>query len=87
MEKDHSYIEKLKVILKNNQEANMYSPKPPLGVVPEKVYEMNRIYDLSRIIYEYCEFDCTQMDFKNTDSILMWTNELISRLNNLKNIE
>ena len=50
--------------------------KPPIGVMPNRIYEMNRIRDLTRALYEYAQYDIKN----NTAIMLEWVEELTLRL-------
>ena len=49
------------------------SEMPPIGVMPEKLFELGRIKELSRAIYEYCYDD-------RIDVVEKWVYELNSRV-------
>jgi hypothetical protein len=53
--------------------------KPPLGVVPKKFYEYDRIQELSRAIHEYTYYYSGKPDLK-IDLLIKWTEELLERL-------
>jgi hypothetical protein len=55
-------------------------PKPPLGIMPKKFYELQRIQEISRALYEYSHFE-GKMDY---DLLIRWSEELTERLSNLK---
>lgn len=54
--------------------------KPPLGVMQEQFYEVHRIQDLSRAIYEYCVYKSSERDFSEIESLITWIDELKRRL-------
>lgn len=53
--------------------------KPPLGVMPESIFEKQRVKELSRALYEY--IDAGNEDY---DMLVKWSEELQDRLQNLK---
>lgn len=52
-------------------------PKPPLGVMPKKIFETQRICELTRALYEYAYFQPEDIKY---DSMLNWAEELVERL-------
>lgn len=57
--------------------------KPPLGVSPTYIYEIQRIQNICRALYEYSYFNVPDI---NCDSMVKWCNELEQRLNSYKEI-
>lgn len=57
---------------------NVY-PKPPLGVMPKKFYELQRAQDICRALYEYINYEKS-----NYDTLIEWCKELSVRLYVLK---
>lgn len=55
--------------------------KPPLGVMPRRIYEMQRIQDLCRALYDYSKFDKF-----NIGLMKEWTCELIDRLYDIEDL-
>lgn len=55
--------------------------KPPLGVMPKKFYELRRIQDLTRVLYEYSNYANIE---DNYEVMVRWSEELTERLSNLK---
>ena len=51
--------------------------KPPLGVTPKYIFEIQRIQNLTRALYEYAHFNPSDMNYS---SMLDWTKELFERL-------
>ena len=54
-------------------------PKPPLGVMPRDLYELLRIQELCRALYERSTFE--EVDY---DLMTKWSDELSDRLYGLK---
>ena len=54
-------------------------PKPPLGVMPKDIYELKRVQDLCRALYEYSTYEET-----NYELMIKWSDELQYRLGILK---
>lgn len=57
-------------------------PKPPLGAMPEKLYEENRRKDLSRAINDRIQ-NYHYIDRKSKNILLKWLEELTRRIKNL----
>lgn len=74
----HWYIKKRFEIVP--MESNSFCKKPPLGVMPEKIFELGRIQELCRALHEY-----TQQEKINLELVTIWAYELCDRLNKLKN--
>lgn len=55
--------------------------KPPLGVTPKYIFEIKRIQELTRSLYEYAHHNSTEMNY---DFMLEWGKELLERLENQK---
>lgn len=55
--------------------------KPPLGVVPKYIYELKRIQEICRALYEYSYYKNSIHNYK---LMIEWSEELTDRLNNLK---
>ena len=55
--------------------------KPPLGVMPRRIYEMQRIQDLCRALYDY-----SKLDKLNIGLMKEWTCELIDRLYDIEDL-
>ena len=51
--------------------------KSPIGVTPEYIFEVQRIQELTRALYEYSYYNPTEMKF---DLMMEWTQELFRRL-------
>ena len=54
--------------------------KLPLGVMPKNIYELKRVKDLSRALYEYSNYHTEG----NYDLMIKWAEELVERLSDLK---
>lgn len=54
--------------------------KPPLGVSPKYIYELQRIQNLSRAIHEYAFHEKSEKNYK---LMLEWSNELTERIESL----
>ena len=54
-------------------------PKPPLGVMPKNIYELKRVQDLCRALYEYSTYE--EIDY---ELMIKWSDELNDRLYGLK---
>jgi hypothetical protein len=54
-------------------------PKPPLGVMPKHIYELQRVKELCRALYERSIFE--EVDY---ELMIKWSDELNDRLYNLK---
>lgn len=59
------------------------SEKPPIGIMPKQVYEIQRVKDISRALYEYSQTDYLVDNKDNFDLFIDWTEELQERLGNL----
>lgn len=55
--------------------------KPPIGVMPEHIFEIKRCIELSRAIFEYLDFKQDKHTFELAD---VWVNELKTRINKIK---
>lgn len=55
-----------------------YSVKPPLGLIPEKLFKEKRIKELSKVIDEHIQKDFMRGEYKNT--LLKWLEELTRRI-------
>lgn len=64
---------------KNDTYNHVKQSKPPLGVMPKQIYELQRIQDLCRALYEYSHYDDS-----NLESMIKWSEELTDRLKTLK---
>ena len=53
--------------------------KPPLGVMPKNIYELKRVHEISRALFEY-----SYHTEENYDLMIKWAEELVERLSNLK---
>ena len=53
--------------------------KPPLGVIPKNIYELQRVQDLCRALYEYSTY--VEVDY---ELMIKWSDELNDRLYGLK---
>ncbi len=69
---------KYDIIKSRKQEKNN---KPPIEIIPKKLYEEKRIYELSNTIQRYIENGYLENSLK---SIIEWTEELNDRLVNYK---
>ena len=56
--------------------------KPPLGVMPEKLFEETRVHDLAKAINDYVEHE--SLNNENMNSIILWCEELLRRLDNCR---
>jgi len=54
-------------------------PKPPLGVIPKNIYELQRVQDLCRALYEYSTYEEVDIEL-----MIKWSEELNDRLYGLK---
>ena len=54
-------------------------PKPPLGVIPKNILELQRVQDLCRALYEYSTYE--EVDY---ELMIKWSDELNDRLYGLK---
>ena len=54
-------------------------PKPPLGVMPKDIYELKRVQDLCRALYERSTYEEMDLAF-----MIKWADELNDRLYGLK---
>ena len=59
----------------------MCVPKPPLGIMPKHIYEIQRVKEITRALHEYAESDYL---INYYDLMIQWSNELIERLKTLK---
>lgn len=59
----------------------MNKSKPPIGICPEYIYELTRVQDICRALYEYSRYEDS---IENYNRMLEWTNELRNRLEILK---
>lgn len=50
------------------------SPKPPLGVTPKYIHDIQRIQELCRALHEYSQFDV--INDLNYDIMIKWSQEL-----------
>jgi hypothetical protein len=77
--KENKYI----VIEFNGFDTNTYKhvqqPKPPLGVMPKDIYELVRVQELCRALYERSTFE--EVDY---NLMIKWSDELSDRLYGLK---
>jgi len=53
--------------------------KPPLGVIPKNILELQRVQDLCRALYEYSTYE--EVDY---ELMIKWSDELNDRLYGLK---
>jgi len=53
--------------------------KPPLGVIPKNIYELQRVQDLCRALYERSVYE--EVDY---ELMIKWSEELNDRLYGLK---
>ena len=60
---------------------NKKQPKPPLGIMPKHIYEIQRVQDICRVLHEY---SCYEVSIHNYELMLDWSEELNERLNHLK---
>ena len=54
-------------------------PKPPLRVIPKNIYELQRVQDLCRALYEYSTYEEVGYEL-----MIKWSDELNDRLYGLK---
>lgn len=59
------------------------SEKPPLGIIPKQFYEIQRVKDISRALYEYSQTNYLTDNKDDYDTFIEWTEELLERLGNL----
>lgn len=63
---------------------NINLVKPPLGIMPEAIFEQQRIQELSRAIHDYiCNYDSKD----KYELISKWNEELTRRIENLNKKE
>jgi len=55
--------------------------KPPLGIMPKHIYELQRVQDICRALHEY---SCYEQSINNYELMIKWTEELNERLSHLK---
>jgi len=58
---------------------HIQKPKPPLGVMPKNIYELKRVQDLCKALYERSIFEETDYEL-----MIKWSDELNDRLYGLK---
>lgn len=63
----------------NNTYVNIQKSKPPLGVMPKNIFELKRVQDLCRALYERSTYE--EIDYELMSN---WSEELNDRLFNLK---
>ena len=64
-----------------NDNKNKKQPKPPLGIMPKHIYELQRVQDICRALQEY---SCYENSIHNYELMIEWSEELVERLSNLK---
>ena len=69
-------------VYKEHYKSEESEPQPPLGVMPEAIFERQRVQELSRALFEY--IDAGNKDY---DMLVKWSEEIQDRLQNLKIIE
>ena len=62
-------------------EQNKKQPKPPLGITPKHIYELQRIQEITRALYEYSRY---VNSIYSCELMINWSEELNERLNHLK---
>ena len=62
-------------------EQNKKQSKPPLGITPKHIYELQRVQNICRALYEYSSYE---QSINNYELMIKWTEELNERLSNLK---
>ncbi len=50
--------------------------RPPMGATPKKIYELKRVQELSKAIYDYSHSDRYR-------TMIKWAEELVDRLHDL----
>lgn len=55
-----------------------FSNKPPIGIMPEELFEIGRVKDLCRALHDY-----TQQEEVDLNLIKLWAYELLDRLDGL----
>jgi len=55
--------------------------KPPLGITPKNIYELQRIQDICRALQEYSYYETS---INNYESMIKWSEVLNERLGRLK---
>lgn len=55
--------------------------KPPLGITPKYIFELQRVQELCRALYEYSHYENS---IDNYEYMRKWADELLGRLNELK---
>ena len=63
----------------NNTYEHILKSKPPLGVIPKNIYELQRVQDLCRALYEYSTYEEVDIEL-----MIKWSEELNDRLYGLK---
>jgi hypothetical protein len=71
-------MEKVKRLEEEDNEEHSYHPKPPLGVMPRDIYELQRVQELTRALYDYSRYEELDLEL-----MLKWADELDDRLFNL----
>ena len=56
-------------------------PKPPLGITPKHIYELQRIQEITRALHEYSRY---VNSIYSCELMINWSEELNERLNHLK---
>lgn len=62
--------------------------KPPLGIMPKNIFELFRVQDISRALYEYICEDKNDVEIQNIkyDLLIEWSKELTERLETLQKV-
>lgn len=55
--------------------------KPPLGIIPKNIFELKRVQDICRALYEYSQYENTVNSYEH---MIKWSEELTDKLYNLK---
>lgn len=64
-----------------NNTNNTYLIRPPLGVTPKHIYEIQRVQELCRALNDYSHYENS---IDNYESMIKWAEELNNRLFDLK---
>ena len=56
-------------------------PKPPLGITPKHIYELQRVQDICRALHEYSRY---VNSIYSCELMINWSEELNERLSHLK---
>jgi len=58
--------------------------KPPLGIIPKKYFEEQRVMEICRALNDYAQYAQYNKNESTYEYMIRWAEELTERLNNLK---